>query len=180
MQDRVSFSGQQQTLPQVAAFRNDTVSALRLYYSPDLAAGSSRFLGYHPKQLAEELNERLDEFDRVATLALLSAVEATFRTDFLMRCYTRKRDPLSRAFRGIHRKKGPRTSLEEDILEQWQNAQDQFKHRLGDLKGALRYRHWLAHGRYWSPKLGQVYDFETVYELAAALLAELPLLRPVT
>lgn len=37
---------------------------------------------------------------------------------------------------------------------------------LGELAGAFRYRHWLAHGRYWQPKLGRKYDYLSVFGLA--------------
>ena len=49
---------------------------------------------------------------------------------------------------------------------------------IGDLRGAFRFRHWLAHGRYWNPKLGQKYDFVSVYSLAANVLGDFPLFRP--
>ena len=36
-----------------------------------------------------------------------------------------------------------------------------------DLKGAFKFRHWLAHGRYWDPNLGRKkYDFQSLYALA--------------
>jgi hypothetical protein len=47
---------------------------------------------------------------------------------------------------------------------------------IGDLRGAFNFRHWLAHGRYWEPKLGRNYDFVTVYGLAASVLSSFPLL----
>lgn len=43
---------------------------------------------------------------------------------------------------------------------------------IGDVKRAFKYRHWLAHGRYWTPKLGQGYNYAAVYGVAnkAAIL----------
>jgi hypothetical protein len=43
------------------------------------------------------------------------------------------------------------------------------------LKAAFLYRHWLAHGRYWKPKLGRVHDFDSLYLLAQTVMARLPL-----
>jgi hypothetical protein len=45
---------------------------------------------------------------------------------------------------------------------------------IGDLKGAFKYRHWLAHGRYWEPKLGQKYDYYSVYILAESIFGSFP------
>jgi len=40
--------------------------------------------------------------------------------------------------------------------------------RIGELKGALKLRRWLAHGRYWNPdKMGRKsYDAYSVYIIA--------------
>jgi hypothetical protein len=50
------------------------------------------------------------------------------------------------------------------------------KRPIGDFKGALNLRHWLAHGRYWNPKLGRTYSPGDVYDISADLLQALDLL----
>ncbi len=176
MADRVSFSGQQQSPREVATFRANAVAALRGHYDPDSPGAVDRWATYDPDEVRGELSACLLELDRQSTMALLAAVEATLRVDYLVRCHQRKRDRLSRAFRAIYRAKQQRAELDEDILTTWQVHDPSKRHALGDLKGAFGYRNWLAHGRYWTPKLGRRYDFETVYELSEAVLTELPLL----
>jgi hypothetical protein len=44
---------------------------------------------------------------------------------------------------------------------------------ISDLRGALNYRNWLAHGRYWVAKLGRKYDFFSVLTLAINIQKEL-------
>ena len=39
---------------------------------------------------------------------------------------------------------------------------------IGDVRGAFKFRHWVAHGRYWVAKLGRKYDFAYVHLLASA------------
>jgi len=46
---------------------------------------------------------------------------------------------------------------------------------IGELRGAFKFRHWLAHGSYWPPKLGRRYDFTFVYSLADDVLNAFPL-----
>jgi hypothetical protein len=46
---------------------------------------------------------------------------------------------------------------------------------IGELRSAFKFRNWLAHGRYWTPKLGRNYDFESLYLLADAVFSPLPL-----
>jgi hypothetical protein len=45
---------------------------------------------------------------------------------------------------------------------------------IGELRGAFRFRHWLAHGRYWTPKLGRRYNYEDVYALADETFKSFP------
>jgi len=35
-----------------------------------------------------------------------------------------------------------------------------------ELKLAFKFRHWIAHGRYWKPKIGKKYDFNEIFKLA--------------
>jgi hypothetical protein len=120
----------------------------------------------------------LSELDRWASLALLAAVEAAFRVDYVRRQARKPKDPLAKALRAVYRAKGERASLEDDILPAWRESltDDDLRRALSDLKGSYQYRHWLAHGRYWRPNLARLYNFEDLYDLSSALLAELALL----
>jgi hypothetical protein len=113
-----------------------------------------------------------------SALTILSALEAAFRIDYLQRCYLRQKDPLSRAFRDLHRRKQTRVRLETEIFDIWKEYTDVEAKLISDLRGAFNFRHWLAHGRYWEPKLGRKYDFVTVYALAAIVLSSFPFLGP--
>ncbi len=66
-------------------------------------------------------------------------------------------------------------SLEDEILNSWKCCSSASDKLIGDLKGAFKFRHWLAHGRYWEPKLGQKYDYESVYVLAVTVFSSFPL-----
>ena len=99
----------------------------------------------------------------------MSALEALFRIDYLTRCYNKKKDPLSRKMRGISRKKGVRTSLENDILRLWKEVCPEYKSFISEVITAFDYRNWLAHGRYWEPKLGRNYDYNSLYDLAYSI-----------
>jgi len=66
-------------------------------------------------------------------------------------------------------------SLEDDILEMWKTYSTVSARIIGDLRGAFRFRHWVAHGRYWVPKFGQNYDFGAIYTLADEVFLTFPL-----
>jgi hypothetical protein len=122
-----------------------------------------RFFAMSADEVEEFFAARLDETDRQACLFLVASAEATLRVDFLQRVYHRKKDAVSRAFRDIYNRTACdhsrlKVRLDEDILETWAAIVPRAKARIGDLRGSLNYRHWLAHGRYWVPKLGRQYD----------------------
>ncbi len=167
MGDRVSFSQDDLPFDLVADTYSDTARSIRFYYSaPLIETRDPKFVGYSVEEVRQEQNLRLDELDRNSTFNLLAAIEASFRVDFYLRCQDKKKDPLSRDFRDLYKQKGDKISFEEDILEVWKLHFPNAKKSLSDLKGAFRYRHWLAHGRYWIPKLGKKYDFLAIYLLA--------------
>jgi len=170
MGDRISFCSELLRFEQVAVSHSDTAKSIRFYYTaPSLVTRDIKFIGYTAQETQQEQNLRLDELDKNSVFSLLAALEASFRVDFYLRCYGREKDDLSRFFRAVIKAKGDKISLEDDILETWRNHFPAAKAHLSELKGAFRYRHWLAHGRYWTPKLGKKYDFSSVYLIAQAI-----------
>jgi hypothetical protein len=161
---RVPFSNEQLPIKEVEAYFVTTEKALRSFYqanNPDFTI----------KELNNELIQRIEELDKSTAFTILAAIEAHIRVDFLQRCYNKEKDPLSRKFRNLHKEKGDKVSF-EDILELWK--QHITKNLvISELRGALNYRHWLAHGRYWVVKLGRRYDFYSVLTLAINIQTEL-------
>ncbi|MCJ9674009.1 MULTISPECIES: hypothetical protein [unclassified Neorhizobium] len=174
MVSRVAFSGENVDITAHAFQHTDMEKALRLYFSPSSPLYLTRFAGDTVAEVTEMMQERLDELDRSSALTVLGATEAAFRIDYLTRCYEKQKDDLSRAFREIHKEKGSKASLDRDIFDAWQVHEPAHKATISALKGAFNFRHWLAHGRYWDPKLGRKYDYITCYGLAAAALSTLP------
>ncbi len=175
MGERVTFSGQHLDLDDIAAHYSDVEAALRQHFLHNSNLGN-RFVGFTNADLYEVLEQRLEEEGRSVALSILAALEAVFRIDYLQRVYTKKKDDLSRAFRELYKDKGSHVSLEEEILDAWVKYSDVRNVLIGDLRGAFKYRHWLAHGRYWKPKLGQRYDYDGIYLLAESIFNSFPLL----
>jgi hypothetical protein len=159
-------------LVEIASHQRDVELALRLYFSPAAPTFESRFIGMSMHEVSDLLALRLDESDRRSSLVLLTSLEASFRLDFQQRCGRRSKDDLSRYFRGIEKSQGERVRLDEDILEGWQRHGTISASLVQQLRGALKFRHWLAHGRYWPPKFGRKYDFALVSVIAANVVSE--------
>lgn len=177
MASRVSFSKKNLGLDYVHTHHDDVEISLSFYFSGNYQNLPQRYFGYSLKELRDELNERIQEVELSSSMALLAAVEAAFRVDYLQRCYQRDRQEISRQFRQIYKSKRHRVSLDQDILSEWVRFDANLNVLIGELRGALKYRHWIAHGRYWTPKLGRRYDYASVFFLADEIFSTVPFLQ---
>jgi hypothetical protein len=133
----------------------------------------SRYLGKEREELDAEFAFQAAELGALSTLGILACTEAALQVDFKERVSAKRKDGLSRRFRRASKKRGSRIRLEEDILDVWrENSDTRIKRAVQGFKGALNLRHWLAHGRYWEPKLGRAarYDTAVVFEICGELL----------
>jgi hypothetical protein len=163
------------TIVEVAEYHNDVVASLRYFSKTSPSFISSRYFGRPPDDV---LAARIQETDLRSAFFVLTSIEAAFRIDYLYRCQRKMKDDLSRTFRIIYKDRGGNASLDEDIFETWKEQSSAPGPRLiGELRGAFNFRHYLAHGRYWEPKLGRKYDFNFVYSLADDVLQAFPLLK---
>jgi len=172
MADRVTFSGENRTLIEIFDYYEDTEVALRAYFLGPVAP--SKFPLFSLADLRLELHKRLAVHNEASALQILAALEAAFRVDYLKRVYGRKKDCLSKALREIHKVKGPRASLEHEIFEAWADNTTIGPLVIAELKAAFKYRHWLAHGQYWTPKLGRKYDYNRIATLAESVFNGFP------
>jgi hypothetical protein len=163
-----------ETLSDIANYQVDAEKSLRLYFSQDNANFAAIFIGYKISDVGEMLAEILGETARRSGLVLLARIEAAFRVDYQIRSKKKDADTLSIELRRLWKRKGRRARLEEEIWEVWRNAVDPPTRQLiSQLRGVFKYRHWLAHGRYWNA--GNQYDFQDLYILSTAVLSSFPL-----
>jgi len=168
---RVSFSEQNLVLDEIDQYYRNVEASTRFYFSLFNPIANEVFAGRTEVEIEYELGIISEENERLVALNLLASVEAAFRVDYLQRCYRRKKDSLSLALRTIHDTKGSHASLEDDIFTAWKDNTISSNSIVSDLKGAFKYRHWLAHGRYWEPKLGRKYDYFSVFTLAQTVFS---------
>jgi hypothetical protein len=167
------------SIPEVAKYHRDAESSLRLYFTSDNPSFVARFAGYVPSKVEEELADRIGETDMRSALAIMTRIEAAFRIDYQMRCRRKETDGVSVAFRRLKRTYGEqywRVPLERMIFETWRTVYPETSNLISELNGAFRFRHWLAHGRYFQPKLARKYDYQGLYVLAVNVMAQFPLL----
>jgi hypothetical protein len=130
----------------------------------------SRYVGKTREEVERDFAYQVAELAQVAMLGMLASTEAALRVDFIERVWNKNKDPVSRRFLVVNRgrwwNRFPDIRLEEDILDTWRDhgPNPATRHVLSEFKGALKLRHWLAHGRYWKPDLGRAsYDIVDVF-----------------
>lgn len=160
----------------IAEYHNDVDRSLRFFFSelsPDFGV---RFFGLTSDEIREVLDERLEETDQRSGFFILTSLEAAFRVDYEFRCGAKMKDALSRKFREMYKQREMRVNLEDDILEAWKEHEPTARRLISEMKGAFRFRHWMAHGRYGEQRFGRKkYDFAFLFSLADSILNQLPL-----
>lgn len=127
----------------------------------------NQFYKLSASQLPDVLAEMVRELDLEASLALFASFEAILRTDFKWRVETQASCPpqVKKLWNEVN---GPKARL-EDLLDAWREAYPMAAKVVGDFKTVLRWRHWLAHGRYWPQKGFAGFDMRNVSTAAEAL-----------
>jgi len=151
----------------------DSDKAIRLFFDSikNKKINVNKYMYFTFSELNDVLNKRIVELEKTSSLTLLSLVESRFRTDYINRVTNKYKDNVSKDIRILYKQKGTRVSLEDDILEIWKINTSGSAHIISELKGIFKYRHWLAHGRYWNPKLGSnKYDYLSIYSLTFTII----------
>lgn len=164
---------------QLALIGESRASVLR-----DISSGSNtaeqarrpheaRLIGLTRGEAEEFFDGQRGQLELLTMFEILATTEAVLRIEVKTRVAARKRDPLSERFRRLHRAKGDRIRLDEDILAAMKD-EGVSTGAIGAFRGALRLRHWLAHGRHWHPKLGRGYAPSDVFDISRALIDSIP------
>ena len=175
---RVEFSpsGMNLELVEIANHYELINSTMANFYLGDSPSFLSRYAFSTPTQISSEYQGARKEFEMSVCLTILASLEAGFRMDYLHRVDRKLKDGLSRAFIKIYRREKLKVGF-ETILETWKRHAPSSDVYIRELKGALAYRHWLAHGRYWRPKLARVHGYTDIYNLAYNIFDGFPFER---
>ncbi len=149
--------------------------------SSGLNLSSPRYVGKTREELDEEFVFQIVELGQLSMLGMLASTEAALRVDYIERVANKKKDNVSRRFRKRYKERGvEKIRLEEDILDTWKEhgSGSQIKTAVGEFKSVLKLRHWLAHGRYWKPKLGRAEGYTPldVFDICKLLLQAVDLM----
>lgn len=151
------------------SYFSDVTDSVFFYCNPS-CPNRERFISFTQEEITARYEDIMKEININCSLSVLAHLEAVFRIDYITRSKNKKmKDPLSISLREIYKKKKHKASLEDDILYAWKNNESP-RRIFSDLIGAMKFRHWIAHGRYWDQSLARMYDFVSIYSLAETII----------
>jgi hypothetical protein len=139
------------SLEEIGRYNEDAKASLRHYFNSIL---EGKIVPESKMHLTEDeikglLDRSLDETDARSSLILLTFIESQFRLHYQGRSKMRKKikAELGKKHR-LANEKTDRPSL-DDLLDAWKKALPDESRFLDSLKTFFKYRHWMAHGRYF-------------------------------
>ena len=138
------------TLAEVATYYDSTLAAIDEYYNP--TGTNPALIGLSKKEVKTKREKLLRELSIECGMMLMSAVEAAFRTDFVLRCRKSRKEQIDYDFKRVLEgvKELYHVRIREDLIDRWAKEYPADKHCFSLLKNRLDYRNWVAHGRYWN------------------------------
>ena len=86
-----AFGFEGQSLSEIADYHNDAIDSLSFFLTTLQAKSDPRFVGYSSAEFNALLVSRVEETDLRSSLAILAALEAALRIDYLLRAQQKKR-----------------------------------------------------------------------------------------
>ena len=131
-----------------------------------------RYFAKTRDELDEFFVRQRDELKRLTMFNLLAATEAALKVDYIRRIIQNKKNKVTKDFAALYKDRKLKVGLEGDILATWSHSCDHSPTRsaISEFKVVLNLRNWLAHGRFWIPRLARDYDPQIVFDICDALL----------
>jgi len=169
---KISLSGQEKSIEFILSWYEDQVEAINdfkkkvissILHPSSSSIVNKKFTAFTINEINSYFDDSKSELKHLVCFNLISATEAFLRADYNRRVEKKEKTKIGRLFKEIDKNMGVKVFLEEDIIEAWKSVKK--KTPFSDFLGLLKYRHWLAHGRYWTPKFGRNYSFDIAYEI---------------
>jgi len=131
------------------------------------------FAGMTLQEYREAIDAIFLELDHATSFSLLSAAEAELWRSY--KYYGKGKDTgkIPIGLRRLFARHGERLKDVERILDVWRlNKPQPAKSKFSAFKAAMKYRHWIAHGRHWT-LLAQCYSPLNVYQICVSMVDEM-------
>lgn len=117
-----------------------------------------QFIGSTPNDINEYFNNLIEELELLVSFNIVASTEGKIREDFVIRVSKKLKDNISKKYWKLFKEFEWHVPLDENgILEVWIDIEQPIKSKVSLFRGLLKFRHWMAHGRYWRKNYGREY-----------------------
>lgn len=128
------------------------------------------FNGFTMAEFERAMDDQLLELGHLSAFNMLTATEAALVKDFRGRRKDKTRTAIGQALRAVHKVDVDVSRDVERLIDLWKANLHSHRTDFSNFKGSMKYRNWVAHGRHWTPNLGQAYTPEVIYDICAAVV----------
>lgn len=166
----------------IESSRIKELKGLDLLYSEKNPNFKKDFFAKTEKEVDQIHNAHVKYINSMYILEIIACCESYFRYEYMHRCLCKLKDPLSKELRKLYKKKAEKAHFGDDLVKVWKDYLDCSNGEVNQFLEVLRYRDWLAHGRYWPLKgsLQQKFNYQSIYTLCYALIESIRKFSTVT
>ncbi len=120
-------------------------------------------------EIEEHFKNSIEELEHLVCFDLVSTAEGCMQSDFKNRIN-------SNSFTGFidillnEKANDNNISLSQEIMPVWKKFTASKSQVIADFSGILKYRNWLAHGRHWDQKVGEIYNPNKAFKISKELI----------
>ncbi len=159
----ISCSSQELSLDKAYDIYRDQEKVLKHGRLLALNGSMPYFMHKTPHEVEVYFSELQNELDFTAALNIFAAGEAAIMVDFAKRGKHGRGWPNNLIERCLRYQFGNGRPRLEDVIKEWMSILKQCYPCLNTLKECEKYRHWLAHGRYYERRDRKKYDPAMIY-----------------
>lgn len=162
-----NLSNNEQTIDQINDWHDEVSISLRdrfrsiVNQHQNTSALPNKFLFMTIEEIKQYFDTLQDEVNYAASLSIIASFEASISVDLANRIRKKSKNGISKDLKQISNNNQKRPRL-EDVLTIWKKYC--CASQIANFQAAYAFRNWLAHGRYWHPKLGRnTFQFSLLY-----------------
>ncbi len=168
--NRFRIAPQLYTLEEIKRYYDLNSQSIECEYSSvDNRNYAVRFFGRSVNDVIREKQAVTRELSYVCSMCVMAYIESLFRIDSYIRVKHRYKGQLTGRIKTLLQDKDsiPRLRF-ETLLDAWEEEYADEKDLFRDINRSFKFRHWIAHGRYWKldDNIDKHFDFPTIFMLA--------------
>lgn len=170
--DKFRIAPQLYSLEEIKEYYDLSIQAINCEYSTSNLHYEEQFYGWTEKEIEDEAESVKRELSHVCSMCVMAYIESLFRIDSYVRTKHKYKGQLTDKIKAmlVTKKSIPLVRF-EDLLDVWKQVYCDETELFRKINSCFKFRHWIAHGRYWKldDNIDVHFDFADVFMLAQSV-----------